>query len=298
MALNLFAQALAAKDVCPGTEEEEYNLLVEEEEGELLEERHTRFGIEPVVIASELKPGTPAAYLVGETQKIVFCVDKNHILQDYSIKHDEDQYDPEPGPIGNASIRLNPSSKLTAAWTAKGAVVFFQDEQGYLRSAVASDAETWTVNSPLAEAVKPVIGTPLAARFTPLADGTSVQLYYSSEDEYVHVLTMVEGSANQDNQLNWAHLGDQKAKRFLIQQTEPENVLIYVLGADNSFRELSQHGTNLIGHVSSDGKLDLANKAESAMPEMRPDIWLWLSSFPNVEIKMRDGRLTRLSLSD
>lgn len=66
--MSIMARAIVAKDTCPGMEAEEYNLLVEEEDGELLEQRHTASGVAVTTVATGLQPRTPAAYLVGQSK--------------------------------------------------------------------------------------------------------------------------------------------------------------------------------------------------------------------------------------
>ena len=62
------AKAIVAKDAFQGSKEGEYNLIIEEEAGELLEQRHTGGEVDVVTIASGLKPDAPAAYLCGPSK--------------------------------------------------------------------------------------------------------------------------------------------------------------------------------------------------------------------------------------
>ncbi|KAI5779956.1 hypothetical protein DFH27DRAFT_584893 [Peziza echinospora] len=253
------AKAIVAKDAFQGAVEGEFNLLVEEEAGELLEQRHTGTGVDVVTITEGLKANAPAAYLRGPSKRYVFTVGGDGTIKSFAIDNEEYEYDEEPGPISNLSLKVHPQSQLAAAFSPEGPIVAYQDESGQINAVLASDPTSWSHLGPLSKASKPVIGTPLS--FIAAAEG--LKLYYLSSDGHAHYLTDPQSSgASKDHQVDWANLGSGKVKRFVTRQGGEGSVFLHVLGSDNSFSINTPEKAEVLGKVNKDGTLDLANKEE------------------------------------
>ncbi|KAF8542143.1 hypothetical protein BDD12DRAFT_908155 [Trichophaea hybrida] len=241
-----------------GSEDEYYDRL-RVEDGKLIESRTTPTGTEEKSVAVDVHPTTPACYLVGKTKKLAFCLDKDHVLQSYSCDIGAEEWDHDPGSLGDANIVVPDDSKLASAFCPVGVNVFYQDGQENLCAAHSKDLTSWSLVGPICSTVQPIKGTPLYV----LPYNDQIHLFYIHQDRYMHYL---ESSASgwSDHKVEYAGLGNDNIQRFIVVQPEEEDLQFFML-KDNSVVEINTEKQTTVGKINRDGgnsEFELADKEE------------------------------------